>query len=311
MIIEDATAPRLEPEMPELPPLLDPAPRAGGAVLALGGVAVLVVGFAGLQTANFVVEQFTRSDWLGWVTLAVAGLGFGLLLAGVIRELRGLFGLSRVDRLRADLASGDGRRVHAAARRWTATMPEAGRLVPAIDAVNDPDAILALLRAGPVAEMQAQANALGWTAARQMVAGLAAMPAPALAVPLVAWRGIRLVRQVAALYGVRPGLIGTLRAAAPQRPGCGLGGDLRGCGERADPRAAVQSAAVASRGGDGGRGSRGKADGAAGARDEHGVQPAAAGVADSSLRPVIPGRDPGIHAVPKGASWFVRRELVC
>ena len=210
MIIEDATAPRLEPEMPELPPLLDPAPRAGGAVLALGGVAVLVVGFAGLQTANFVVEQFTRSDWLGWVTLAVAGSGFGLLLAGVIRELQGLFGLSRVDRLRADLASGDGRRVHAAARRWAATMPEAGRLVPAIDAVNDPDAILALLRAGPVAEMQAQANALGWTAARQMVAGLAAMPAPALAVPLVAWRGIRLVRQVAALYGVRPGLIGTL-----------------------------------------------------------------------------------------------------
>jgi hypothetical protein len=34
--------------------------------------------------------------------------------------------------------------------------------------------------------------------------------APALAVLLVAWRGLRLVRQVAVLHGMRPGLLGTL-----------------------------------------------------------------------------------------------------
>ncbi len=210
VIIEDRDAPRLEPEMPVAVRLTDPAPRAGGAALALGGVSVLVVGLAALQTANFVVGQFDRSAWLGWLTLAVAVAGFGALLAAVARELRGLFGLSRVDRLRAALGSGDGVRIHAAARRWAATLPEAGRLIPAIAAANDPDAILALLRAGPVADLRTRSDALGRTAAVQMVAGVAATPAAELAVLLVAWRGVRLVRQVAALHGMRPGLLGTM-----------------------------------------------------------------------------------------------------
>ena len=44
----------------------------------------------------------------------------------------------------------------------------------------------------------------------RMVAGIAAMPSPALDVALIAWRGVRLVRQVSALYGVRPGVAGTV-----------------------------------------------------------------------------------------------------
>ncbi len=210
MVIEDAAAPRLEPPSLAAEPVLDPAPRAGGAGLALAGIAVLAVGLAALQTANFVAAQFDRAAWLGWVTLAVAAAGFGLLFAAVARELRGLFGLSRVDRLRAALGSGEAGRIHAAARAWAVTLPEAGVLVPAIDAANDPDAILALLRAGPAAAMRARADALGRTAAFQMAAGIAATPAPSLAVLLVAWRGVRLVRQVAALHGMRPGLLGTL-----------------------------------------------------------------------------------------------------
>ena len=39
---------------------------------------------------------------------------------------------------------------------------------------------------------------------------MAAAPAPALVVLLVSWRGLRLIRQTAALYGLRPGLFGTL-----------------------------------------------------------------------------------------------------
>ncbi len=210
MVIEDPAAPRLEPELPAAEPLLDPAPRAGGAGLALAGAAVLAMGLAALQTANFVAAQFDRAAWLGWLTLAVAAAGFGLLFAAVARELRGLFGLARVDRLRAALGSGEAGRIHAAARAWAATLPDAGVLVPAIDAANDPDAILALLRAGPVAAMRARSDALGRTAAFQMAAGIAATPAPSLAVLLVAWRGVRLVRQVAALHGMRPGLLGTL-----------------------------------------------------------------------------------------------------
>ena len=214
LMIEDPTAPRLDPIMPAAElvadPVTDPAPRTSGLTLALAGAAVLAVGLAALQTANFVAAQFDRAAWLGWVTLAVAVIGFGLLFASVGRELRGLFVLGRVDRLRAALASGDAHRIHAAARRWAATLPDAGTLLPAIDAANDPDAILALLRAGPAAALRARSDALGRSAAFQMAAGIAATPAPALAVLLIAWRGLRLVRQVVALYGLRPGLFGTL-----------------------------------------------------------------------------------------------------
>ncbi len=210
LLIEDPDAPRLDPAMPIAEMLTDPAPRASGATLALAGVAVLAVGLAALQTGNFVATQFDRAAWLGWLTLAVAVAGFSLLFAAVWRELRGLFALAKVDRLRADLASGDAKRIHGAARRWAASLPEAASLVPAIDAVNDPDAIIALLRAGPAAAMRARSDALGRTAAFQMAAGIAATPAPALALLLVAWRGLRLVRQVAALHGMRPGLLGTL-----------------------------------------------------------------------------------------------------
>jgi putative membrane protein len=210
VVIEDAAAPRLQPAPVVMEPLTDPAPRAGGAALALAGVTVLVVGLAALQTANFVAVQFDHAAWLGWLTLAVAVTGFGLLFAAVGRELRGLFALGRVDRLRTAFGSGDAGRIHAAARSWVALLPEAERLRPAIDAANDPDAILALLRTGPVAALRARSDALGRTAAFQMAAGIAATPAPALAVLLISWRGLRLVRQVAALYGMRPGLLGTL-----------------------------------------------------------------------------------------------------
>ena len=204
--LEQRASARLEPEPIALLP--DPAPRLGTPALALAGASVLAVGFAGLGAANFVADQFTRAAWLGWLTLSVAVAGFGLLGAGLWRELRALFALRHVDHLRLDLRSGEAGRIAGAARDWAREADPS--LLPALRAVNDPDAALALLRAGPGQRLREAADTLGRTAAVQVVAGIAAMPSPALDVAFVAWRGVRLVRQVAALYGVRPGLLGTL-----------------------------------------------------------------------------------------------------
>ena len=171
---------------------------------------MLAGGFAVLGTANFVADQFARSAWLGWLTAAVAAAGFGLAGAGLWRELRALWALDRVDRLRADLASGEAGRMIDGARAWATRVPAGAAVLPALRAVNDPDAALALLRAGPGQALRGAAEALGRGAAIQVVAGIAAVPSPSLDVLLVAWRGVRLVRQVAALYGVRPGILGTL-----------------------------------------------------------------------------------------------------
>jgi putative membrane protein len=205
---EDFPAPRLE----AVPELADPTPRGswGMPALVLTGASILVVGLSGLEVGNFVSDEFARSAPLGFAALGVAGAGFGLVAAGFLREAAALGALEAVDRLRADLLGNHpGRRVRAA-RRWVKTLPEGPALLPAIDAINDPDAVLALLRAGPAAALRARADALGRTAAIQAVAGIAAMPSPGLAALYIAWRGLRLVRQVAALHGLRPGLFGTL-----------------------------------------------------------------------------------------------------
>ena len=147
---------------------------------------------------------------LGWVTLAVAVLGFGLILLGFAREVRALLRLRGVDRLRRDLAGSDAQTRIRAARHWLGEVDGGAALLPPLAALNDPDAIVPLLRAGIEAGLRARADALGRRAALQVVAGMAATPAPSLVVLLVSWRGLRLVRQVASLYGLRPGVLGTL-----------------------------------------------------------------------------------------------------
>ncbi len=206
--LEQIRSERFEPD--PLPALVSDTPRRGVGTVALGlaGLSVLLGGLAALDVGNFIAAQFARAAALGWVTLGVAATGFGLLGAGVFRELRGLFGLERVDSLRGEMLDPGTRRE--AARRWLATLPEGAALLPAVLAANDPDSILALLRAGPGADLQIRAQALGRAAAVQMLALTAAVPAPALDGLAVAWRGLRLLREVAALHGMRPGLLGTL-----------------------------------------------------------------------------------------------------
>ncbi len=208
--LEEEPAARLEPSLPAVVATADAAPRAGTAALALLGVAVLALGLAGLSVGNFVADQFGRAAWLGWATLGVAGAGFGLIGAGLLREVRALLALRRVDGLRAALASGDAVRMVQAAVSWSHMVPGGPAVAPALRAVNDPDAAIALLRAGPCRTLREAADRLGRNAAMQAVAGIAAIPSPALDVLFVAWRGVRLVREVAALYGVRPGVLGTL-----------------------------------------------------------------------------------------------------
>ena len=204
--LESQPAPRLEPEY--LPVPVAPPSGRRSIALAAGGAAVLLLGLGTLGIGNFVAAQFDRSAVLGGLTLAVAATGLALIATGIWREARGLLALQTVDRLRLRLA--DPSTARQAARGWLATLPDAGAILPAIDASREPEAIAALLRAGPVATLRAQSDALARAAAMQVFAITAAIPAPAFDGLLVAWRGIRLVRQIAELHGLRPGLLGTL-----------------------------------------------------------------------------------------------------
>src|SRR6185437_1088331 len=145
-------APRLEAGLPALVPV--PERGVGTLSLVLGGVAILAVGLAALGTANFAAAQFARSIALGWLTVAVAVAGFGLIGAGVWRGVRGFFGIGAVGRLRGELGSADALRARPLLRRWLARLPEGEVSAGNLDALDDPEALRALLRAGPIAELR-------------------------------------------------------------------------------------------------------------------------------------------------------------
>jgi putative membrane protein len=177
---------------------------------ALAGTVILGLGIPTLWSAWVVSALFDRWGALGWAGLVVLVAGISLIGVGMGRELRGLAALRRVDQLRADLASGEAERVQRAARRWLEGLPQHSGILPALAAADTPEAVLALLRSGPAQALRDATDVLGRTAALQSVAIVAATPLPAMDVLTVGWCGVRLIRQVAALHGMRPGILGTL-----------------------------------------------------------------------------------------------------
>jgi len=194
-------------------------PPAGFSTLSLLaiGISALIFGFSALAAGNYVSEQFTRAPWLGWATLLVALGGFGTVGWAVVREFRAVFRLREVDAARAAFARGDFASAKAHVLAWATPIPLAAAALPALREAPDLPALRALLEAGPLAALDADARALGRIAAMQGFAATAISPSPSLDALVVGWRGLRLVRQVAALHGMRPGIAATaslLRRAA-------------------------------------------------------------------------------------------------
>jgi putative membrane protein len=198
------------------PEAVDALPEAGAGarsplLAAAGAVLGLVAVTAILQTGNFVAGQFSRAAWLGWLSLALLLPLGGLLVASVGREWRGYAQLDQVEGLRRRLASDDPATVREAAAEWLAATGGSAELRRVVAGAADAATLRALLRSGPLAEAERATSLAGRNAALQVVAATAVIPWPGLDGVVVAWRGMRLVRQVAAIHGLRPGTLGTWR----------------------------------------------------------------------------------------------------
>jgi putative membrane protein len=207
LVLEADIAPRLEP-VPSLLPTEEGARRLRSPALA--GAMILLLGLPMLWAVWLASALFDRSGALGSAAAVILLVGISLIGVSMARELRSLVALRRVDELRAELASGDMARVGRAARRWLESLPQHAAILPALAAADTPESVLALLRAGPVEALRDATDALGRSSALQSVAIVAATPSPALDALAVTWCGVRLIRRVAALHGMRPGILGTL-----------------------------------------------------------------------------------------------------
>lgn len=192
-----------------------------GAILVAAAGALASLAFA-LSFARFVAIAFERQDWLGWLAfglLAIGGLA-ALMLLG--RELAGFLRLRRLGRVRADAERVLREPDPAAERRIVSrvTAPFTGRpelkwqlqrLAEHARDVRDPGDLLRLTDRDVLMPIDGEARRIVARAARRIGTVSAISPAAVLTVGWVLIENLRLLRQLAALYGGRPGFMGTAR----------------------------------------------------------------------------------------------------
>lgn len=212
--IDTTTAP---PEA--LPTVVSPSPPAPG-LGALGwigaGLGILVVGVSALSFIGFVVDQMARSTALGWASLVTVAAGVLAVLYGVAREVRSYQRLTRVDGLRNKLRppTVPVEVARAECTAWLETVaakladPESVRL--AMNGCTTTDEVRAMLAHRAIEPLRDQATAIGARAASQGAAMVAIIPSPALEGLAAGLRSLKLIREIASLYGLRPGLSVTL-----------------------------------------------------------------------------------------------------
>ncbi|MFC3127047.1 DUF697 domain-containing protein [Pseudoroseomonas globiformis] len=194
----------------------DAAARASGWLASFGvfgaAAALLVLGSFGLWLGLAIDELFTASPALGWLGSALgAGVG-GLLLWGAGREWRALKRLDSLEGLaRALREMPDKAKPPRTLIRWAEgvaeRLPEASPAVAELRRAETVAEARGLLHTGLMPVLDARVKAIGWQSARQVFLTTAVLPSPALDAAAMALIGLRTMRQVAVLHGVRPGAV--------------------------------------------------------------------------------------------------------
>jgi putative membrane protein len=209
-----------------LPAVVSLAPPAVG-LGALGwigaGLGILVVGGSLLSLIGFVVDQMARSTALGLVSLVTVAAGVLAVFYGVAREIRSYRRLTRVDALRSKLRPPvvPVEIARAECTAWLQTVAhklvDPGSVRLAMNGCTTTDEVRAMLAHRAIEPLREQATAIGARAASQGAAMVAIIPSPALEGLAAGLRSLKLIREIAALYGLRPGMsvtLGLVRRAA-------------------------------------------------------------------------------------------------
>ncbi len=202
------------------------AARAGfrwGAVLIACAGALGTIALA-LSFARFISIAFERNDWIGWTAFGLLAVGGFAALMLILRELAGFWRLRRLGKTRAEAERLLREPDRAAERRVIARVidPFAGRpelkwqlarLAEHTRDVRDPGDLLRLADRDLMLPIDGEARRVVAAAARRIGTVSAISPTALLTVTWVLIENLRLLRQLAGLYGGRPGFIGTAKLA--------------------------------------------------------------------------------------------------
>lgn len=194
-----------------------------GAILlsAMAGLPALA---AGVAFAGFISAALTRQDWIGWLAFGLLSIAGIAALVLTIKELVGLARLQRLSALRASvdtaIRSADVKKEKAAVASLTRLYRERAdcrwplkRLSEHAGDVRDAGDLLRLADREVMAPLDLGARRLITRSAKRVATVTALSPMMWIAMLYVLIENLRLMRALAALYGGRPGLGGTLKLA--------------------------------------------------------------------------------------------------
>jgi putative membrane protein len=169
-------------------------------------------------------DLFQRSQYLGWIGLGLAGLAGLAALAIILREIWGLARLNRIEHVQTDAARALNHDDDAAAKRVLAALKDIYRHRP--DAawglktlaehendVMDAKDRVRLIDRDLVASFDDETHRIIARRSRRVTMLTAVTPAAALDIFFVAAQNLRMLREIATLYGGRPSVLATFRLA--------------------------------------------------------------------------------------------------
>jgi putative membrane protein len=215
-----------EPDSATLPATVDiaPPPRRGfrwGRLLwtSLGGLVILGMG---LSAVRLVEDLFARNDVIGVIGLGLALVAAIALVAIAVRETVALARLATIEKLHRKsaevIASDDragGRALVADLMRFTRHNPNLAHARALLrahenDIIDGADHVR-LAERELMTPLDAQARRLIFRAAQSVSVVTAVSPRAAIDMLFVLAAAVRLVRQLAQLYGGRPGALGLIK----------------------------------------------------------------------------------------------------
>lgn len=221
-LVPAATDPDTAEDDPIHPAPPTPPPQRRALRWLVGAVAGLLVVGVGLDTADILARAFAASAALGLlVALLLTGAGLALvgLLVGewrALRRLRAIETLRReAERLTLGQRHGTAGSFAGALTALYAPRPELQgaltRLRDHVTDAHDDGEIVRLLDQELLTPIDRMAHQRVLLAARDTAVTTALSPSALLDLTVVLWRNLKLVREIAALYGAQPGYIGSVR----------------------------------------------------------------------------------------------------
>jgi putative membrane protein len=204
-------------------PLARPRRFRWGAIL-VSALFMLVSLWAGLAVTQLIEDYFARAPMLGWIALGIAAVAGLAALAIIAREIWALARLRRIEHIQVDAAHAINVDDAAAAKRAIDQLKSLyaqradaqlglKELKQYESDIMDGRDRMKLADRHLVAWRDGEAHRIIAHAARRITLLTTVAPTPALDILFVAAQNLRMMRELATLYGGRPSTLATIRLA--------------------------------------------------------------------------------------------------